>query len=137
MSYSGNVYPPPPSGSDRNGLPKGQYRDPGVTLLLSLVTCGIYYLYYIYIASAEANAYLGERDTDPMMEVILSLVTCFLYTIYWDYKMAHKIAKMQEIAGVRVIDNAILYLVLNFLGVGFLPHLIQQGQLNEIWAQPV
>ena len=116
--------------------PKGHQRDPAVVLLLSFVTCGIYYLYWIYMVSDETRNYIGEPDTDPGVEVILSLVTCFMYTYYWDYKMGRKLAAMQAMAGVPVTDNAILYLVLNFFQLGFLPMLIQQGHLNEIWRSP-
>ncbi|HEY3329231.1 MAG TPA: DUF4234 domain-containing protein [Capsulimonadaceae bacterium] len=138
MTNPGDIFPPPPSGPSMppHAFPKGIYREPGVVLLLSLVTCGIYYLYWIYVASAEINAYLGERDTDPLVEVLLALLTCYLYTTYWDYKVGRKIARMQELAGVTVVDNSILYLILNIVGLGFLPHMIQQGHLNEIWAQP-
>jgi hypothetical protein len=30
-------------------------------------------------------------------------------------------------------DNAILYLVLNFVGLGLVPSMIEQGDLNNIW----
>ncbi|MDR3710892.1 MAG: DUF4234 domain-containing protein [Capsulimonadaceae bacterium] len=134
MSYSGGVFPPPPN-IPPSPPPKGKYREPGIVLLLSLVTCGIYYLIWIYNASAEMNTYMGERDTDPAMEVVLSLLTCYLYTTYWDYKTGRKIARMQEKAGIAPVDNSLLYLILNLVGLGFLPHLMQQGHLNEIWAK--
>lgn len=135
MADSGGAFPPPPTVA-LNSLPKGKHREPGIVLLLTLVTCGIYYLYWIYRVSGEMMAYLEERDTDPALEVVLSIITCYLYTIYWDYKTGRKIARMQEIAGLPVTDNSLLYLVLNLLGLGFLPHVMEQGHLNEIWAQP-
>lgn len=113
---------------------RGEHREPGIVLLLTIVTCGIYYYIYLYKASEEIQAFTGETDTSPTLEVVLSLLTCGLYTIYWDYKMARKIALMQHSVGIASTDNAILYLVLNFLGVGFINAMIQQGHLNDIWA---
>lgn len=111
----------------------GERREPGIVLLLTIVTCGIYYFIYLYKASEEIEAFTGEVDTSPTLEVVLSILTCGLYTIYWDYKTAKKIARMQQQVGLPSNDNAILYLVLNLLGVGFVNALIQQGHLNSIW----
>jgi hypothetical protein len=111
----------------------GQRFEPPIVLLLSIVTCGIYYLFYIARVSQETQDFLGEQDTSPGLEVLLTLATCGLYNIYWDYKMGHKIAKMQAMVGLRVVDNSALYLVLDIVQVGLFNSMIQQGHLNEIW----
>ncbi|MDX1933856.1 MAG: DUF4234 domain-containing protein [Capsulimonadales bacterium] len=111
----------------------GAVRDPALVLILSLITCGIYYLFWVSYVSGEIQDYLGEPDTSPGLEVLLFIVTCGLYTFYWDYKIAQKIARMQGSLGLRVVDNGTLYIVLNLIGVGMVNALIQQGHLNEIW----
>lgn len=111
----------------------GEKREPALVLILSIITCGVYYLYWVYVASAEAQEFLGEQDTAPGLEVLLFILTCGLYTLYWDYKMAQKIMKMQRILGLRETDNAVLYIVLDVLGLGIVNALIQQSQLNEVW----
>jgi hypothetical protein len=111
----------------------GERREPGLVLLFSILTGGIYYLYYIYKVSEETQTFLNEPDTSPMLEVVLSICTCGLYTIYWDYKMAKKIAQMQQTVGLPVTDNSTLYLILNFVGLGIVNSLIEQGHLNEVW----
>jgi len=78
-------------------------------------------------------AYCRQPDTDPALEVLLSIVTCEMYTIYWDYKVGKKIAFMMQLSGMTPADNSVLYLVLNFVGFGFIPMLIQQSHLNDIW----
>jgi hypothetical protein len=122
--------------ADGSHGPLGERREPILVLLLSLITCGIYYFYFIYIVSAETKNYLqDDNDSSPSAEVLYSILTCWFYTIYWDYKMGRKIAMMQQRAGVFVTDNSVLYLVLNIVGLGVLPSMIQQGHLNEIWAK--
>lgn len=111
----------------------GQRRDPAMVLLLTIVTCGIYYFFWLYSVSQEIQDFLEEPDTSPGLEVLLCFVTCGLYIFYWDYKTAQKIARMQQMTGLRITDNAILYLVLNLVGIGFVNALIQQGHLNEVW----
>ena len=113
----------------------GQHRDPAIVLLLSIVTCGIYYLVWLSQVSQELQDYLEETDTSAGLEVVLILLTCGLYIFYWDYKTAQKIARMQAMAGITPVDNAALYLLLDFFQVGFIPPLIQQQHLNEIWRR--
>lgn len=119
----------------RLGVP----RSPGLTLLLILLTCGIYYLYFIYVASQETQDFLEEPDTSPGLEVLLCLLTCGLYNIYWDYKMGKRIAEMCVRVGLSPTDNAVLYLVLDLVGVGgfaslgLLNPVLQQEGLNRIW----
>jgi hypothetical protein len=132
---SGSVFPPRPEGVGAQKRTLGFRREPFFTLLFSVLTCGFYYLYHIFVVSDEVRRYLDDDDTDPMLEVIFSILTCYLYTIYWDCKIARKIAVMQSIAGVMVNDYTIIYLLLNIFGLGFIPCMIQQNHLNEIWAK--
>jgi len=113
--------------------PFGTYRDPALILILSYLTCGIYYLIWMVGVSREVDALLGEQDTDPVLEAVLTFFTCGFYSIYWDYKLNRKIQRLQEWAGVRPVDNTALYLVLDFVGFGMVNALIQQGLLNEVW----
>lgn len=119
----------------RLGVP----RSPALTLLLILLTCGIYYFYYIYVTSCEVQDFLDAPDTSPGLEVLLCLLTCGLYNIYWDYKMGKRIAEMCIRVGLPPTDNAVLYLVLDLVGVGgfaslgLLNPLLQQESLNRVW----
>jgi hypothetical protein len=114
--------------------PIGERREPALVLILSLITCGIYYLFFIANVSRETKEFLGEEGLSPGMEVLLSIVTCGIYTVYWDYMIAQRIVRMQEMVGLRPVDNGILYLVLNFIGLGIIPAMIQQEHLNQIWT---
>jgi len=117
----------------------GTRREPALVLIFILLTCGLYYLYFIYKVSEEAQNYLGEPDTSPGLEVFLSVITFGLYNIYWDYKIGKKAARMAQIAGLPPTDNAFLYLALDLVGVGgfaslgLLNPMIQQDSLNQIW----
>ncbi len=117
----------------------GTRREPALVLLFIFLTCGLYYLYFIYKASQETDDFLGTSEISPGMEVVLSVVTCGLYNLYWDYKIGKRVAEMCPLVGLPVTDNAVLYLVLDFLGaggfasVGLLNPLIQQDSLNRIW----
>lgn len=118
---------------------QGTPRDPALTLVLILLTCGIYYLYFIYKVSEETQDFLGEPDISPGVEVLLSVLTCGLWNIYWDYRMGKRIAEMSLRAGLPPTDNAVLYLVLDlagaggFLSLGLINPILQQDGLNRVW----
>lgn len=117
----------------------GTRRDPAMVLILILLTCGLYYLYFIYKVSRETQEFLGESDVSPGTEVALSLVTCGLWNVYWDYKVGKRMAQMCVRVGLPPTDNAVLYLVLDLVGVGGFASLglvnpvLQQDTLNRIW----
>jgi len=117
----------------------GATRDPALTLVLILITCGLYYLYFIYVVSEETQEFLEERDMSPGVEVLLSVITCGLYNIYWDYKIGKRVAEMCGRVGLPITDNAVLYLVLDlvgfggFAGLGLINPILQQDSLNRVW----
>ena len=117
----------------------GTPRDPAVTLILILLTCGIYYLYFIYVVSRETQDFLGEPEISPSVEVLLSVLTCGLWNIYWDYRIGKRVAEMHTRVGLPPTDNAVLYLVLDLVGVGgfaslgLLNPILQQDSLNRVW----
>lgn len=123
----------------RNAMRLGTRRDPALTLVLILLTCGLYYLYFIYKVSQETQDFSGESDLSPGAEVALSLLTCGLWNIYWDYKMGKRMAQMCVRVGLPPTDNALLYLCLDLLGVGgfasvgLVNPVLQQDTLNRIW----
>src|SRR5258708_1559940 len=64
----------------------GQRRDPILVLVLSLVTCGIYALWWAYTAMTEVKNALGREELNPTLDIVLTIVTCGLYGIYLLYK---------------------------------------------------
>jgi hypothetical protein len=113
----------------------GQPRSPVLVLLLTFLTCGLYYLWIIYIISAETRDALGETEINvsPGAEVLLTIVTFGIWDFYWDYRMGKRMALMCQRVGLPVTDNAVLYLVLDLVGVGFVNIVLEQDTLNRVW----
>jgi len=117
----------------------GTPRDPALTLILIFLTCGLYYLYFIYVTSQETQEFLGEQEYSPGVEVLLSIVTCGLWNIYWDYRIGKRSAEMCGRVGLPATDNSTLYLILDLVGfggfssLGIINPVLQQDLLNRIW----
>ena len=57
-----------------------------VSIILSIVTCGIYGIYWFVKLNDELNAAAGKQNaTSGGVAVLLTLVTCGIYGFYWAY----------------------------------------------------
>ena len=62
-------------------------RNIAVCIVLTLVTCGIYGIYWIVCLTNDVNTVSGDvNGTSGGMVVLLTIVTCGIYGIYWAYK---------------------------------------------------
>jgi hypothetical protein len=117
----------------------GTPREPALVLFLCVITCGLYYLYFIYKVSQEIEDFQGHADYSPGLEVLLTIVTFSLWNYYWDYRVGKRMAEMAGSVGLPATDNSIIYIVLNLCGagpvagVGLVNAMIQQDMLNRIW----
>lgn len=108
-----------------------QRREPFLVLLFSVLSCGIYYLYWIYQITKELGEYL-QNGNNPGLELILCIL-CSPYTIYWMYKMGKQVEEAQfKSRKSNPTDNSVLYIILSIFGLGIVAALIMQGTINEI-----
>lgn len=110
----------------------GKIKEPLQVLLLSIVTCGIYFLYWLYITSDELRVYLQDESINPGLELLLSII-CAPYVVYWFYKFGKLVERAQANSGEMVDDNSILYVILAIFGLSIVGAMIMQGQLNKVW----
>jgi TRAP-type uncharacterized transport system fused permease subunit len=111
---------------------KGEVRNSMMVFLLSIATCGIYGLYWLYTVGNELKAYLGKEDINPMMDILIALV-CFLYGYYVPIKYGKLIFEAQQKAGVpNPQDVGVKALLFNLLLCGF-GYKVLQDELNKVW----
>lgn len=113
-------------------------RDIAVAIILSIITCGIYAIYWFIALTDDARRY--SEDTNMLsggVSFLLTLITCGIYGIYWAYRMGQIILVAQEKNGVKAQDNAILYLILQLFGLGIVNYALMQNDLNEITRKKV
>lgn len=64
-----------------------QERNIVTAILLSVITGGIYGLYWLYCLTEDTNKLSGDPNaTGGGMVILLSLITCGIYSWYWMYK---------------------------------------------------
>ena len=98
-------------------------------IILSIVTCGIYLLYWLVVLTDDLN-YASGRDNDTIgaLAVVLSIVTCGIYGIYWAYKMGEKV---DIIRGTPGQNTNLIYLLLELFGFNIIVCALCQSELNK------
>ena len=107
-------------------------RSVGIAILLSIITCGIYGIYWLIMLNDETNYVSGHQQdgTSGGVVFLLTLVTC---GYYWCYKQGEKLneAKMQR--GIMVDSSAsVLYLILSIFGLSIVSYALMQSELNKM-----
>lgn len=103
-----------------------------VSILLTLITCGIYGIYWFITLTDDAARAAGDPDFSGVKSFLFSIITCGIYGLYWYYKMGKTIYVAQQKAGVDASDNSVLYIVLGIISVGIISYCIMQNDLNTI-----
>ena len=108
----------------------------GIGIVLTIITCGIYGLFWQYKQINVLNAWLGRSEFDFVTWLVLSIVTCGIFAVYYEYKMAKGINEVQEHNGLRVHDElALICLLLTVFGFGLVSIAIQQADINNFYGE--
>lgn len=97
-------------------------------IIFSLLTCGIYSLYWEYKQMATLNAWLGRTEYRFGLWLILSIITCGIFALYYEYKMAVGVNEVQANNGLAVIC-----VLLAIFGIGIASLAIQQWEINKFY----
>lgn len=120
--------------SNTNGYtrPLVENRSIALAIILSIITCGIYGLFWYAFMTNDANKVSGEYDsTSGGLTILYSLLTCGLYKIYWSYKVGKQLYNAGSNYGKDISDNSILYLILSLFGLSIISDALIQNDLNS------
>lgn len=111
-------------------------REVAVAIILSIITCGIYGIYWFIQLNDEINSLNGDvNDTTGGMAFLFSLISCGIYSLYWMYKMGDKIDNIAQSRGLGTSSRGILYLVLALFGFGIISYALMQDTINKAIAE--
>ncbi len=110
-----------------------QQRNIAVCIILSIVTCGIYGLYWLACLTNDTNTAADTEGTSGGMTVLLTIITCNIYGLYWAYKQGEKIDIAKQKRGIPSSNSGVLYLVLCLL-IPVVAWALMQNELNTFAA---
>lgn len=119
----------------QNGQPYTQPGNQGIAprsiplcILFTLITCGIYGIYWMIKINDEINLLAGEPNaTSGGMVFLFSIITCGIYSFYWLYKMGERSDRIKRING----NSGLLYLLLAIFGLSIISYCLIQDTINK------
>ena len=103
-----------------------------VAILLSIITCGIYGIYWFITLTDDVAKSNSDADFTGVKSLIFTLITCGIYGIYWNYKIGKEMYEVNQKNGINANDNSVLYLILSIFGLSIVTYCIVQNELNII-----
>lgn len=103
-----------------------------VSIILSIVTCGIYAIYWFICVTDD----MGKLSNDARLSggkcFLFTLVTCGLYGIYWAYLMGKASYNAKTTRNLPASDNSVIYLILEIFGLGIIVYALAQNEINDM-----
>ena len=121
--------------SSRFPFPGGhiEQRNIALCIILSIITCGIYGLYWIYKLTEDVNTLKGDPNaTSGGIVILLGIITCGIYMWYWLYKQGDNLDQIKASRGLPAGNSGILYLILAIVGLGIISYALMQNGLNQL-----
>ncbi|MDD9940535.1 MAG: DUF4234 domain-containing protein [Myxococcales bacterium] len=103
-------------------------RNIAVDIVLTVITCGLYNLYWQAKQMTALNEILNEDKYSFLTWCALTLITCGLYHIYHEYRVSSDLA---EALGRDPGSDKVIAVVLSLFGLSIVVDAIQQSQINE------
>ncbi len=100
-------------------------------IIFSLITCGIYAIYWFVCLANDVNTVSGVRDTSGGAVLLLTIITCGIYGLYWAYRCGEKIDTAKRNRGMAASNGGILYLLLYIFG-GLITYALIQHEINQL-----
>ena len=85
-----------------------QQRNIALCIVLSIVTCGLYGLYWYVCLTNDTNAAAGTEGPSGGVTLLLTIITCNIYSLYWGYKQGEKIDIIKQKHGQPSSNSNIL-----------------------------
>lgn len=112
-------------------------REPWIVVVLGLVTCGLYLLYWQYVTTEELKTSTGRNDLNPVLDLILGFVTCGIWVVYVSYRNAQVVHEQFVRHSLQHEDKStlivILYVAALFNGLtALIAPMILQDEYNKM-----
>lgn len=115
----------------------------GMDVILTLITCGIYYFFWQARQFRAVNYLLGQERYSFWLWFFLTLITCGLYNIYYEYYLAQGLVEAQEKLGrQKYKDLPVLSLIITLISflstvvfLNIVTDAIQQNEINKLFGK--
>jgi hypothetical protein len=102
-------------------------------ILLTILTCGIYGLYWMGTLNDDANKLCSTPDaTSGFAVVLLTILTCGIYGLYWMLRQGEKLENARIQRNMPSGSLSVLYLVIALMSFGIVSLALMQNEINSM-----
>ena len=105
----------------------------GVCILLSIITFGIYQIYWEYLLVKNTRAI--RKDQSSCTGEMLCLVFVPFYSLFWWFTRGKIVKEEFSKHGYSAIGNEIAYLILGIFSLGIVSMAIMQNDFNSLQSE--
>ncbi len=128
------------SSTNEPNLPITDETSPVLVFVLTIITCGLYLVYWYYVTYRNIERLTGSTPTGNVFvfDLVIAVVTVLIWGIYVDYKISQRINELNRRYGLDEDDTTVLVVVLDLAVyvtgylTGIISSAIHQHQLNRI-----
>lgn len=103
-----------------------------VYVILSILTCGLFSLYWLVTITDDTAELSGNNEMSGGLALLFSLITCGIYGIYWSYKIGKELEEAGKKHGKNISDNSVVYLILDIFGLSIVNFCLMQNDINSM-----
>lgn len=116
-----------------SGLYEEHYCSIPKYLIITILTLGLFNLYWNYRQMQACNDLLDEEDFSFILWLLFTIITFGLYHIYYQFKMGRAIVRIQRAMNEREFDVLPLISVfVTIFGLSIVVDCIHQHEINKI-----
>lgn len=89
-------------------------------ILLTIITCGIYSLFFFHSWAEDVNTACegdGKSTAGLLKYILLTMVTCGIYAILWDYSLGNRLAENARHYGTHFQEDGTTVLMWQIFGI--------------------
>ena len=102
-------------------------------LILTLLTCGLFNLYWNYLQMEVCNNLLMRIEFRFGYWLLFSILTCGIYHIFYQYKMGSALVEIQSNRNKPLFDGLpVISVVVTVLGLSIVVDCIHQHEINKL-----
>lgn len=101
-------------------------------IFLTIITCGIYGLYWFVCLTDDVSTIFGnEYDTPGGIALVFDLITCGIYGYFWCYHIGQDIDRYNFNIKHQSTYNRYFFIALSFFWLDAITYAIAQNAINE------
>lgn len=123
-----------PSVYARGGDSTVRERSIALYIILSLLTCGLFQIYWFIVLAGDIRTLRGASEPRGGFDFIIGLLTCGIWTLVCYYRYSQYIVEIQQKRGRPINDISVIALILGIF-IGIVSMALIQNEVNKLaWA---